>query len=357
MAMFPLDPHQFRAKVGGLAPGTHHNFDNRGKVVRWMQSKEAPAWMVAQNIDQDALIEPVPGGKHAWATGYHRDGMTGVVGDNTISGEGPSWLVDTMERYNPELVLHEIPRPLGTKPPVLHRAAGTSGDMPDFITRASGHVPDPRKESWYNQKVEPSKKRHSSNECKIDAWEYSMGGVRSKIDLGGGIAIADSSVSGDAPTWMEDLSLRVDPSNVIYRSNHVLDFVNKTFTPEIEKADLCWTDATVSGDAPSWMTEQNTRVDPRIVREVPKHQRPWMQQNAPTSKRDFPKQAKPTIRNPRGRTKTKKRYKDGRNVRKFPNKPGRHTIVRTRAPEGPVNMRNVSGSTMGTTSTGRYNYA
>ena len=36
--------------------------------------------------------------------------MTGTVGDFSISAEGPTWLVDTMERYDPSLVLKKVPK-------------------------------------------------------------------------------------------------------------------------------------------------------------------------------------------------------------------------------------------------------
>jgi hypothetical protein len=243
-----------------------------------------------------------------------------------------------------------------------------SGDMPSWLTEASGRinetaVRDPRKQSWYNKKVRPKKnqdgssKRHSTDECKTDSWTYSLGGVRSTIDFGNGVQITDSSVSGDAPTWMEELSNRTDPGNVIRRSNNTLNFVNKHFEPEIEKIEQCWTDSTVSGDGPSWMVEQNQRVDPRIVREHKKYDRPWAQKHAPTSKRPFPHaKHKPNIRDARGRTKTKKRYGDGRNTRPLPKKPNLHKPKVKRAPEGPVNMRNVSHG-VNRTSTGRYPYA
>ena len=242
-----------------------------------------------------------------------------------------------------------------------------SGDMPSWVTESANRtnveaVREPRDPNWYNRghladMKRHLTKRHPSDRCQTDSWTYSLGGLRSAIDLGNGIQITDSSVSGDAPTWMEQMSTRVNPDEVIHRPNNDLHFVNKTFEPEIDKISQCWTDSTVSGDAPSWMTEAYQRVDPRIVREHPKHERPWKQRNAPTSRRPFPHDKhKPQIRNPRGRTKTKKRFKDGRNVRKLPKKPTQHKPKVNRAPEGPVNMRNVSHGT-DNTSTGRYPYA
>jgi hypothetical protein len=367
---------KFKAALGGLVPGSEHDY-GRGKQVRWSQSNDAPQWMVNQNKDQGALIEPKDKEfEHGWQTGYHRLGMTGIVGDNTVSGEGPSWMVDAMDRYNPELVLHRNKEFKQGPAAVVDSATGqpiedgtVSGDMPLFVTTvtarnsAAAVRPQP-KLNWYNKKItsaEASGKRHPSHVCQKDSWTYSLGGVRSCVDYGNGIQITDSSVSGDAPTWMEELSMRTDPDNVIRRSNNDLDFQNKTFKPEIEKTEgfggQAWTDSTVSGDCPSWMTEQNARIDPRIVREQPKHKRPWRQKNAPTSIRPFPKQSKANIRNPKGRTKTKKRFGDGRNVRKLPNKPGLHKPKVTRAPEGPVNMRNVAGGSGMGTSTGRYKFA
>ena len=100
---------KFRPKKGGLAKGTNQNFGGRGKSVRWSQSKDAPKWMVNQNTDKEALITGKEQG-HSWATGYEREGMTGTVGDFSISAEGPTWLVDTMERYDPSLVLKKVPK-------------------------------------------------------------------------------------------------------------------------------------------------------------------------------------------------------------------------------------------------------
>jgi hypothetical protein len=366
---------QFKPSLGGLQRGTEKNFGGRGKSVRWSQSSDAPNWMRDQNTDKDALLSSAKKQNHCWKTGYHREGMTGTVGDNTISGEGPTWLVDTMERYNKDLVLHRIDPTLANydggsstiKYPkkkddgVIIQDGTISGDMPEFITTAATRIDSelvrkPPKDSWYNKKVSHnSNRRHPSHQCNMDTWTYSLGGVRSKVDYGNGIQITDSSVSGDAPTWMEGLSLRTDPGNVngtvIRRSNNDLDFQNKTFKPEIEKIEQCWTDSTVSGDAPSFMTEMNARVDPRIVREHPKHKRPWKQRNAPTSRRNFPHgKHKPKIRDPKGRTRTKK-------TKKLPNKVNLHKPKTYRAPEGPVQMRNVSHGSGNGTSTGRYQFA
>ena len=309
---------QFRPAKRGLVPGTEQNFGGRGKAVRWSSSNDAPEWMRNQQADQSALIQPANNHEKGWGDRiYNRLGHTGTVSDNTISGEGPSWLVDTMDRYDPTKILHRQE----TKNTGLGGFGSTfegqitdgtiSGDMPSFITTAASRIDstsvrNPPKPSWYNKTINNTfgddkyfdknsgENRHASHECKMDQWTYSLGGVRSTIDYGNGIQITDSSISGDAPTWMSDVILRTDPDNsngfVINRPNNDLDFVNKTFQPEIEKIEQCWTDSTVSGDAPSWMTEQNARVDPRIVREHPKHKRPWRQRNAPTSKRDFPVQ-------------------------------------------------------------------
>jgi len=98
----------FRPAKGGLAPGTHQHHGGRGKSCRWSQSKDAPKWMSEQFVDKEALITPSHNGITGWGkVGYEREGMTGTVGDFTISGEGPAWLVDTMERVDPSLILRK----------------------------------------------------------------------------------------------------------------------------------------------------------------------------------------------------------------------------------------------------------
>ena len=153
---------------------------------------------------------------------------------------------------------------------------------------------------------------------------------------------------------MVEMSERVDERNVVRRPNQQLQFVNKSFKEEIEKtggfAGQAWTDSTVSGDAPSWMTEQNDRVDPRIVRSHPKSKRTWRNKNAPESYRKFPHtKHKPRLRDPRGRTKTKKRWKDGRTRRQDQlTKKELHVKHKTkRGPNGPV----MAGSSVSSTTT------
>jgi hypothetical protein len=148
---------------------------------------------------------------------------------------------------------------------------------------------------------------------------------------------------------MVEMSERVDERNVVRRPNQQLQFANKCFKEEIEKtvgfAGQAWTDSTVSGDAPSWMTEQNDRVDPRIVRAHPRSRRTWKNKHAPESYRKFPHtKHEPQVRDPRGRWKTKKRWKDGR-ARRQNQLTKKEVQVRhrpKRGPNGPV----VAGSSV-----------
>ena len=69
---------------------------------------DAPEWMVAQNRDKTALLTKSGKDASGWATNYHREHMTGIVSDNTISGDAPAWMVDQMERSgHSELILRK----------------------------------------------------------------------------------------------------------------------------------------------------------------------------------------------------------------------------------------------------------
>ena len=397
----------FRPALGGVAEPLE---TDRGHVRRWSQSMEAPEWMVKQNRDKSALLKRRQEDSSGWATHYHREHMEGTVSDNTISGEAPAWMVDQMERSGrSDLILRknsdghwftnkgirskgfEASNDYGTFDSGAGGAGGSglgitdstvSGDMPTFFTEANERIDRDNirhtKPSWFNRQghirsstTAAHKKSGRTAAMESDEMnsmalgDYSLGGVRSFIDFGNGVQITDSSVSGDAPTWMVEMSERVDDRCVVRRPNNQLNFVNKSFTQEIEKtggfAGQAWTDSTVSGDAPSWMTEQNDRVDPRIVRSHPKSKRTWRNKYAPESYRKFPHTKHiPQVRDPRGRTKTKKRWKDGR-TRKQEELTMKETYVShkvKRAPQGPVMAGGSVSSTATTAGKGStYRYA
>ncbi len=397
-----------RPALGGVAePVT----SARGHVRRWSQSIEAPQWMVEQNRDKTALLSVRDKAPSGWATDYHREHMQGIVSDYTISGDAPDWMVKQMERTGrSELILRKDEKGHWYKNKGIRSSgfsssgfdqdadpgaggAGGSGvhgitdstvsaDMPSFFTEANERIDKSNirhtKHSWYNKKghvrssaTAAHKKggrtaaMESSSMDDMGLGHFSLGGVRSFVDFGNGVQITDSSVSGDAPTWMVEMSERVDERNVVRRPNQQLNFANKSFKEEIEKtvgfAGQAWTDSTVSGDAPSWMTEQNDRVDPRIVRSHPKSRRTWKNKYAPESYREFPHtKHEPKVRDPRGRRKTKKRWKDGR-TRRQDQLTKKEVQVRhrpRRGPNGPVMAGGSVSSTHTTAGKGAtYQYA
>ena len=252
-----------RPALGGVAEPVK---SERGHVRRWSQSIDAPKWMVAQNHDKTALLNVRDKAPSGWATDYHREHMDGIVSDYTISGDAPDWMVNQMERSGrSEFVLRKDEGghwfnnkgirstgfcSSGFDQDVDAGAGGAGGsgvhgitdstvsaDMPPFFTEANERIDKDNirhtKHSWYNKnkfQIRSSATAAHSRSGRTAAMEssgmddaglghFSIGGVRSFVDYGNGVQITDSSVSGDAPTWMVEMSERVDERNVVRRPN------------------------------------------------------------------------------------------------------------------------------------------
>ena len=85
----------------------------------------------------------------------------------------------------------------------------------------------------------------------------------------GGVNLTNKSVSNDLPAWMVDHRSKEYPSTIVERAE-------KEWSPYNQKAKIRSADMlnkinklTSSGDAPTWMTEQNRRIDPQLVRDPP----------------------------------------------------------------------------------------
>ena len=334
-----------------------------GKVCDWAISGDAPKWMTAQHKDKKAILTKIEQKKQGFETAFYKEGK-GKVTDWSVSADGPGWMTDVLEKYDPEAIL---------EPTVLHRgkaqffsvsknfdtggnkdhsirskvalhtdAAGlstmgaqhitdssTSNDMPSYFRDQSRRIlgpndvlepPENSNKNWYNRtKVKKPKNfnQHASYQSTRETTIGNTGtGMKGKIELYNGNLINDSTMSGDAPDFMVDLSRRTDPSCVFVRPNNQLQFQNKTYSTE--KNQLWkYDDSSVSGDAPDWMTDTNMRIDSRNVVEPEK--RSFANSKSSPSYRKA-KKHEHKIKMPRQRTKKTKWTTD------VP----RHTLMTTR---------------------------
>ena len=340
-----------------------------GKVCDWSMSGDAPQWMLKQSLDKNAVISAQVEKQTGMVTSFKRDGnQKGSVTDWSISADGPAWMTDVLEKYDKEAILDPVVLKKGkqqffsvsksknndvthahatlTRTTFDRQAAGigsmgghtitdssTSADMPSYLADQSRRIlgkgdvlepPENSNKNWYNRQSYGRKPKfphqHASYQSKKERSIGMNGGLGAKAEHHGGNVISDSTVSGEAPAFMVDMSKRVDPTCVYTRPNNQLHFVNQEFSTGEKPSQWTYDDSSVSGDAPSWMTETSARISDNIL--VEPTNREWVNSSSNPSYRKSPKKPVHEIRAGRSRTKPTKWTTDVE----------RHTMMNTRKP-------------------------
>jgi len=109
-----------------------------------------------------------------------------------------------------------------------------------------------------------------------------------------GVNLTSKNISNDLPDWMLNHREIEYPTTVVQRKEKLWNPYNKPARRR-EKEDIhLHHKCTVSGDAPSWMTEQNKRIDVNLIHEPPSNysclygERTFYNRNAYPSYRKIP---------------------------------------------------------------------
>ena len=328
-----------------------------GKLTDWSISGDAPAWMHAQQADKGTILRKQKTKDEGFKTSFVREpgkgvGHKGKVTDWSISSDGPNWMTSVLDKYDPEAILEPTVHSKGKaqffsvsknkegmakdhaiKASITfdRTAAGlgalgghtitdssTSADMPSFIANASRRIlgpsevlepPENANKNWYNRQSYGRKPKYEHQHASFQSTKISgiggkNGGMASQAEHSNGCVISDSTVSGDAPSFMVNMSMRVDPKSVYSRPNNQLNFINKQVTPGEKPSQWKYDDSSVSGDGPTWMTETSARIAPNILVEPEK--RSFVNKDAKRSHRKPDKKPDHVIREGRTRTKPTK---------------------------------------------------
>ena len=250
-----------------------------------------------QSVDKKAILSPEKERKTGMVTSFQREGQRGNVTDWSISSDGPTWVTNVLEKYDPGAILEPIVQKKGkqqffsvskskegkvtkahatmTRANFDRGAAGmssmggqtitdssTSADMPSYLPEQSRRIlgkddvlepPENSNKNWYNRQSYGRKPKfphqHASYQSQKETSIGMNGGIGSRAEHHDGNVISDSSISGEAPSFMVDMSKRVDPSCVYNRPNNQLHFINKSFSCGEKPSQWTYDDSSVSGDA------------------------------------------------------------------------------------------------------------
>ena len=114
--------------------------------------------------------------------------------------------------------------------------------------------------------------------------------------------VINRAISGDAPDWITSNVSKYDKDAVIQRVKKTKGV--RSIIIDDNGTEIC--DSTVSGDAPSFMVETNRRIDPKMIVHPPRYKQPWHNRDSPRKMHGMhaSTQSTETYDEPRGGVKT-----------------------------------------------------